>query len=178
MGLPRRSSGMRATEGVCYVTAMRSYASFLTLVAELEGDLVELTRVLGQNRRARERLDHGADDPLDWAALGFTLHSAYGVLENYFLRISKFFENSLPAEGWHKALVQKMAVDIPGLRPALLTTRENRQVVLELLKFRHRFRNLYGEDLEPAKTSVIQKAAEGFWVEFREQHREFVHKLR
>ena len=40
-----------------------------------------------QNRRALERIEHGAVDVLDWGALGFTIHTLYGVFENYMLKI-------------------------------------------------------------------------------------------
>lgn len=43
---------------------------------------------------------------------------------------------------WHRALVDKMALDIPGLRPPLLADRQTVQDALTLLKFRHRIRNL------------------------------------
>lgn len=75
---------------------MRTRESLLALLAELDGDVVELERLAVQNRRAWERIRRGADDPLDGGALGFTIHSLYGVLETYFLRVSKYVENSLP----------------------------------------------------------------------------------
>jgi hypothetical protein len=157
---------------------MRTSESFLGLIEELEGDARELERILGHNRRAWARIEGGASDPIDWGALGFTLHSAYGVLENYFLRVSKFFENNLDAERWHKALVEKMGLEIPGVRPALLSEERAKRQALELLKFRHRFRNLYGEDLDPAKTAEIQGIAEEFFPLFARLHADFIAKLR
>jgi hypothetical protein len=157
---------------------MRTPESFLTLIAELEGDYRELRRVMSQNNRAWERIQTGSSDPLDWGALGFTLHSAYGILENYFQRVSKFFENSLPPYGWQKALVEKMALDIPGVRPALLAEESLKRGALELLKFRHRFRNLYGEDLDPEKTAEVHRIANSFADSFSDCHAGFVAKLR
>jgi hypothetical protein len=157
---------------------MRTRESFLTLIAELEGDYRELGRVMSQNTRAWERIQAGSSDPLDWGALGFTLHSAYGILENYFQRVSKFFENSLPPHGWHKALVEKMALEIPGVRPALLTEESLKRAALELLNFRHRFRNLYGEDLDPEKTAEVHRVANNFADSFSDSHSIFVTKLR
>jgi hypothetical protein len=156
---------------------VRTYESFLVLCAELDGDVTELERVAPHNRRAWERIGAGATDPVDWGALGFTIHTIYGVLENYFLRVSKFFENGLPSEGWHKALVEKMGLDIPGLRPALLPSLESRKQVLELLKFRHRIRNLYGEDLDPGKTALIQRTTLDLLSRFPAIHKEFRGKL-
>jgi hypothetical protein len=157
---------------------MRTRESFLTLIAELEGDYRELGRIMAQNLRAWERIRNGAADPLDWGALGFTIHTAYGVLENYFLRVSKFFENSLPPHGWNKALVEKMALEIPAVRPALLTDTSLKKCALEMLKFRHRFRNLYGEDLDPVKTAEVHKIANEFASSFSKCHGDFVANLR
>lgn len=157
---------------------MRTREAFYGLIAELEGDFRELTRLQELNRRAWIRIEGGALDPLDWGALGFTLHSLYGVYENYFLRISKFFENNLPRETWHKALVDKMALEIPPIRPALWEDPKITRAALELLKFRHRFRNLYGEDLDPLKSREIQLAAEFLFEAYPEVHRNFTNKLK
>ena len=156
---------------------MRTYESFLTLIAELDGAEREIRRVLDQNRKAWGRIQAGADDPIDWGALGFTIHTLYGIAENYFLRVSKFFENGLASEKWHKELVEKMALDIPALRPPLFTESEQTKDALELLKFRHRLRNLYGEDLDPAKTRRVQAAAERFFGGFSAMHRSFRDRL-
>lgn len=156
---------------------MRTYEGFLTLVAELDGDLREIQRLLPRNAKAWERIAAGADDPVDWGALGFTIQSLYGVLENYFLRIAKFFENGLPADRWHKALVERMAIDIPGLRPALLPSREAARDVEEVLRFRHRLRNLYGEDLDPQKTTEIQRTVIRLFGGFPDVHEQFKTKL-
>jgi hypothetical protein len=156
---------------------MRSHESILALIAELDGNEREIERVLGLNERAWQRILAGADDPLDWGALGYTIHTLYGLAENYFLRISKFFENGLPSDTWHKALVEKMSLDIPPLRPPLFTEKEQLRDALEILKFRHRFRNLYGEDLDPVKTRAIQAAATRFFSSFPAVHRTFRAKI-
>ena len=161
-----------------YDNPVRTYESFATLVAELEGDSVELQRVLQHNTRAWDRIEAGANDPVDWGALGFTIHTIYGILENYFLRVSHFFENSLPSDRWHQALVEKMTLDIPDLRPALLTDNEARRDTMEMVRFRHRLRNLYGEDLDSRKTREIQQILTRFVARFPEVHASFVHKLK
>ncbi|MGA2975630.1 MAG: hypothetical protein ABSF77_10005 [Spirochaetia bacterium] len=157
---------------------MRTRESFLTLMAELEGDYQELGRAAAQNRRAWERIQNGANDPIDWGALGFTLHFAYGILENYFLRVSKFFENDLPPDRWHKSLVEKIALEIADVRPALLADEASKRHALDLLRFRYRFRNLYGEDLDPKKTAEVQKIAFDFIKDFSKMHADFREKLR
>jgi hypothetical protein len=156
---------------------MRSRESTLALKAELLGEIKQLERVLVHNTTAWERIEAGANDYVDWGALALTLHTAYGVMESYFLRISKYFENNLPPERWHKALVEKMSLDIPGLRPPLLTSEGIKDQVGALLKFRHRVRSLYGEDIDPAKTKSIQETAMQLFPSFVRAHTEFIVKL-
>ena len=155
---------------------MRTREAFLTLIQELEGDISEIKRLEAVNTRAWNRIESGAVDILDYGALAFTIHTIYGVLENYFLRISKFFENTLPSALWHKTLVERMALEIPGLRPALIDEKA-KSMILELLRFRHKFRNLYGEDLKPEKTEEIQKTMTRILIILPSVHVNFRNKL-
>lgn len=156
---------------------MRTYESLLALIRELEGDAAEIARLLPHNRTAWERVSAGADHPVDWGGLGFTIQTLYGVTENYFLRISKYFENNLPPGRWHAALVEKMSLDIPGVRPAFLAEKRHTELVRDIVRFRHRIRNLYGEDLDPSKTVEVQKSVDEFFGEFPALHASFVGKL-
>ena len=71
-----------------------------------------------------------------------------------------------------------MALEIPELRPALLTSDGARQAALELLRFRHKYRHLYGEDLDPQRTLQAQQVLAGFLDEFPAMHRAFAGKLK
>ena len=157
---------------------MRSYASMQALIQELESDATEIGRVLERNGTATARIEQGANDPVDWGALGFTIQTLYGVLENYFLRISKYFENNLPPDRWHMTLVERMRLEIPDVRPAFLQSFEEERQVREILRFRHRLRHLYGEDLDPAKTMALQKTVQSFFQQFPSLHNGFTDKLR
>jgi hypothetical protein len=157
---------------------MRTREGVKTLIQELEGDVEELQRVGEPNARARARIEGGATDILDYGALAYTIHNAYGILENCFLRMSKYFENTLPCYTWHKTLLERMALDIPEVRPAVLPDKELKQTLLELLRFRHKFRNLYGEDLDPQRTMETQAALEQVLRDFPEKaHGQFRARL-
>jgi hypothetical protein len=156
---------------------MKTYAGFLTLIEELKGDMKEIERLQELNARAWHRIENGSRDALDYGALAYTIHTIYGVLENYFLRVSKFFENDLPGDSWHKALVERMSLEIPRVRPAFIQHRETRDNIVELLRFRHKFRNLYGEDLHPEKMSYIQETLVEVLDTFPKLHEEFCTKL-
>jgi hypothetical protein len=79
----------------------------LRLAAELESDLSILETLTRKNKRAWKRIEGGCTEELDWAALGYTIHNLYNLLKSYFLRIAKFFENSLDPLSWHGDLVQQ-----------------------------------------------------------------------
>ncbi|MDP3177730.1 MAG: hypothetical protein Q8M76_07490 [Spirochaetaceae bacterium] len=103
-----------------------------------------------ENERARERIRSGASDRLDYAALAYTIHNIYCLMENCFLRIAKTFENHLDADAWHRDLVRRMSIPIEAIRPALLDD-ETAGAVDELRAFRHVFRNVYQNPLKPKK---------------------------
>ena len=157
---------------------MRTYEGFLTLIEELNGDMADIKRLQSHNSRARDRIESGARDILDYGALAYTVHTIYGVIENYFLRISKFFENSLPRDSWHKNLVERMALNVPGVRPAFIQDEDIKGKVLELLRFRHKFRNLYGEDLNPDRMKEVQLRIGEVMGVFPSFHRDYCEKLR
>lgn len=154
----------------------RSRDDFERLIAELQSDAGDLHGVLDENSRAWERIEQGADDRLDWAALGYTIHNVYGVIENYCLRVAKFFENGLDGSAWHKELLHRMTLKIGTLRPALLS--EDAYLLIdELRSFRHLFRNLYARPLDPDRTRLVQRKVEPAVNAFDAAHREFVAKL-
>ena len=67
----------------------------------------------------------------------------YTCAETIFLRISRFFENDLSNRTWHKDLLDKMILEIQGVRQAVLGD-ETYKILIEFLKFRH-FRRYYFE---------------------------------
>jgi len=67
----------------------------------------------------------------------------YTCLETLFFRISQFFENNLSKEKWHSDLLEKMALQVEGVREPVVSDR-SQALLSELLKFRH-FRRYYFE---------------------------------
>ncbi len=54
-------------------------------------------------------------------AIAYLLHNLYTAIENYMVRIAKHFENTLEDSSWHRELIERMKIEIPGLRPAVIT---------------------------------------------------------
>ena len=113
-------------------------------------DLIALIR---DHQRRLERIRTWVESAQDneIRQLGKTSTSALiiaGLLENYytcletiFVRISQFFENSLDPGRWHSDLLQKMTLEIGGVRVAVVS-QANFPALFELLKFRH-FKRYY-----------------------------------
>lgn len=71
------------------------------------------------------------------------LDDTYTALETLFLRVSQFFENRLASDRWHSDLLEKMTLEIPGIRQPLVA-QQTYQHLAELMRFRH-FKRHYVE---------------------------------
>ena len=126
------------------------------LRAELKSDAERIELLYSSNRKAEERIQAGADDYLDYAALGYTIHNLFSLMENSCFRIAKFFENHISDESWHKELLDRMRLNIDGVRPAFLSD-ETYYLLDDLRAFRHLFRNLYARPLDRDRILLVQK---------------------
>ena len=114
----------------------------------------ELTALVDLQRRRLEAVHTTLERALtdEITRLGKTPVSALiiaGLLENYytcletiFLRISQHFENRLGSDRWHTDLLQKMTLEIKGVRVAAVSEAAF-PPLLQLLQFRHFKRNYF-----------------------------------
>ena len=134
----------------------RQPEAYRMLVQELGLAWRHISGQYEKNQEMSRRIADQRATEFDWASLGYTIHNFYNALENYFLRIAKFFENSLDTETWHRDLVDRMALSIEGVRPALLPD-EVRHELHELRSFRHVFRNIYDSTLDPERVDRVNQ---------------------
>jgi len=153
---------------------VKDRGSVLLLVRELENDFGYIRDSLALHERALLRVAaSGWTDELDLMVIGSCLHGIYNAFEGYFFRIAKFFENNVDRSAWHRDLLDRMSLDIPGIRPALLTDASLVERIDELRRFRHLFRNLYKTRLHAAKLRIVSDAALGLAAEFLPLHEAF-----
>lgn len=81
--------------------------------------------------------------PISALIVAGLLENYYTCLETIYLRISQSFENTLDPARWHNDLLQKMTLEIAGVRTAAVSE-EAFPPLFELLKFRH-FKRYYFE---------------------------------
>ena len=86
---------------------------------------------------------------------GSILHDFYTGIEKIFESIAKEVDHRLPmGEEWHSELLHQMTLDIPGLRPRVITAITEKKL-REYLGFRHLFRKRYGFELDWQKLKKL-----------------------
>lgn len=107
-----------------------------TLRAEINKSLLVLARIedyIVDFQQQKLNITHGLDEAM---IITQALTNYYTCIETLFLRISRFFENNLDKEQWHRSLLEKMTLEIEDVRPRVICESVYHGL-LELLKFRH-----------------------------------------
>ncbi len=116
----------------------------LTLIGEIEKTVSLLEEVrsfyMGIQQNELQQLGKTRATALIIAQV---LENYYTCLETLFLRVSQYFENSLLKNKWHSDLLDKMILDIEGIRPPVVSS-EIYKNLRELMRFRH-FKRYYFE---------------------------------
>lgn len=116
----------------------------------------------------REAIDHWGpveQDRIHVHWVGGLLHDLYTGLEKAFAEISPELNGVASGpETWHRALLHTMTLDLPGFRPRVIR-RDLEPRLLELLKFRHLYRNLYSFDLRWDRVRALATDALALWPE-------------
>jgi hypothetical protein len=109
-------------------------------------------------------------DERDLATVAYALHNVYNALENSFEQISRTFENHVvDTTRWHRELCAKMFLEIDKIRPAVLSAKV-RQLVDEMLRFRHLFRHSYDFRIDPERLRMLSD-------QWKKGHQEVVNEL-
>ena len=124
-----------------------------TLLGEFDRTRILLLRI---EEFYDERFPAKEKTPEAAIILSEILGNYYTCMETLFLRVSQTFENHLNRESWHRELLSKMVLEIPGERAALLSE-ISYQASGELLRFRH-FKRYYLEfDYDWDRLELVEK---------------------
>lgn len=125
----------------------RRAAELRTLLAWIAHQRAVVRRVEERLDRAEARVGEGTDPELV-AATALFLQHFYTAIEDTLVRIAERLDGSAPSgEEGHRLLLDQMALDIPEVRPAVLTPEIRRHLDV-LRRFRHRARHAYDEDYD------------------------------
>lgn len=147
-----------------------------TLKAELLADRELLDELEGKYRLIHAKLAAITPDEFDYVGLAYTIVNLYNLMENYFLRIAKCFENNIDKLNWHKDLIRRMALEIDGVRPALLNMKDV-PLIDELRAFRHVFRHIYQSELDVEKLMIVDSRTPKAVSALKAAHERFVENL-
>lgn len=111
--------------------------------------LLETTRELDSKLTTHEpeKLNASTSEE-DLIVVGYYLSGIYSNLEDMFEKVARQFENKIEdTTQWHIELLNRMALEIENIRPALLSE-SSFKTLDELRRFRHVFRFSYTFELD------------------------------
>lgn len=121
-------------------------AQLQTLRAQIDGDWAAARHSAAEALRIRGRARRLAREKLYAAAL--MVHYFYTAVEAILERVATALDRTPPSgAAWHKELLDRAALEIRGVRPAIIT-RALRQDLDEYRRFRHVVRHAYEYVLE------------------------------
>lgn len=144
--------------------------AYLDLVGRIHQELDDLESVVARAERGIQAARQRPEDQelyIDSAALN--LHDFYTGLERIFQQIGATVDGKIPDGGnWHRELLQQMQMDVPELRPPVLSA-ESVMAVDEFLRFRHVLRNVYAFQFDPEQIARLVKQMHPAWNTVRQE---------
>jgi hypothetical protein len=125
------------------------------LLKEIEADCAVIQEAA---HKAQVRLSGSTDGRLE--ACAYELARLYNILEKILERICHGFENHFDKQGdYHERLIQRLALALPGIRPAFIP-KDNVRAVRELKGFRHVVRHAYDLEFREERLKELAIVAE------------------
>ena len=123
-------------------------------LSQYDGQVAVVIKLFTETREIEKRMA-ASEDALAHAA--YKLHNLFNSIEELCKIVAAYFENNIDeSERFHKNLLDRMFLEVAGVRPAIF--RENvRTVLSELLRFRHRFRHAYDMKLDIRHIAILMK---------------------
>lgn len=136
---------------------------FTRLAAMVRLEQTRLAQVVAEAEQALTDFASSTPALRDLRGIGDIVHDFYTGTEQIFERIAPELNGGVPkGTSWHRDLLQSMTLDLPGIRPGLLSAHTAHDLE-EFLRFRHLFRNLYGFELEWSRLLPLLKRLSGVW---------------
>jgi hypothetical protein len=143
---------------------------------ELLSELEHMSRLMDEYNDFIGRYSKHMDIYLSRVKASFMADFYMGT-EKIFKIIIEELNGGVPrGEGWHKRLLHTMAIEIKGIRPAVISNRLY-QDLLKFLGFRHVVRQAYGFQLDEKKLEDLEKIFLKTWKRFSREIKRFCNFL-
>lgn len=143
---------------------------YQVLAARIRAELEDLDRGVRRAERAWQAAQRAGTDQdmfIDSAALN--LHGFYAGVERLFEAVALQLDGSRPkGEAWHRDLLGQMTLDLPGLRPRVISGAVLQRLD-EYRRFRHVVRNVYAESLDPLRVGELVEKLPALWGQLKSE---------
>jgi len=147
-----------------------------------------LKRIVKEIRYELKKLEElfhewGSHQHGDWSntfflrGLACVFHDFYCGAENIFKRIAPQLNGGIPSgPEWQTALLHNMLLETPEVRPAVVSM-ETGQLLKTFLAFRHKFRLIFGFELDREKMRKLDQLYPEAHEKFNEDIKKFIEFL-
>ncbi|MCI0551755.1 MAG: hypothetical protein L0287_12445 [Anaerolineae bacterium] len=144
--------------------------SYIVLAGRIRKELDNLERLVSRANRAINTAQKNPQDMdlfIDSASLN--LHDVYSGFERIFKQIAATVDGNVPSSPeWHRELLEQMGLDLPKIRPPVLTS-DSIKLLDEYLRFRHVVRNVYTFSFDPERIGRLVKGLESAFDQIRQE---------
>lgn len=159
---------------------IRSREQALEAVAQIDNVMKALAITVQEAKKKAEEFGGIVPDSFDLRGIGSLLHDFYTAIEDVFeIIVSDVNGAELDSMDRHKRLLATMSMEIPGVRPAVVSE-ELAHRLGDYLRFRHVFRNVYGHLLDWKRLKPLLNGVGPLYGEFQRElgvFREFLVRL-
>jgi hypothetical protein len=144
--------------------------SYIVLAGRIRKELEDIERLVSRANRAIKTAQKNPQDTdlyIDSASLN--LHDVYSGFERIFRQIAATVDGNMPASTeWHRDLLEQMGLDLPKVRPPVLTS-SSIQRLDEYLRFRHVVRNVYTFSFDPERVGRLVNELDMVFNQIRQE---------
>lgn len=151
---------------------------YITLQQRIRQEMADIEACVSIIAKHWTIVDETDSDKTAYAySVAFNLHSFYAGIERIFELIANEIDGGvMGGESWHNNLLRQMVVDLPSVRPAVLTT-EMAEALAEYLRFRHLVRNIYAFRLDVTRMAHLAQEIDAVWTNLRQELNQFADYL-
>ncbi len=144
----------------------------VVLASRILNEIAALELIVTKVERAWKAAGANNDD-LYYDSVALNIHGFYSGLEKIFEKVAAAVDGSVPqGVNWHQELLNQMALEIPDIRPAVLSEK-TRDRLDPFRGFRHVVRNVYTYYLSPEKMRPLAKGIRPVFKQVEKELRAF-----